>query len=66
VYHAALQEKLRAVEAQLQEQEQKPRVKVKNEPAGAVIDLTQDSARQRKRVKLEGNPFVSGEVIDLT
>ncbi|KAJ7909632.1 hypothetical protein B0H13DRAFT_2491400 [Mycena leptocephala] len=61
-----LREKLRAVEAQLQEQEQKPRVKVKNEPAGAVIDLTQDSARQRKRVKLEGNPFVSGEVIDLT
>ncbi|KAF7357818.1 hypothetical protein MVEN_00827800 [Mycena venus] len=59
-----LRERLRAVEAQLLEQEQKPRVK--NELDGAVIDLTQDSSWRSKRVKLERKPFTSGEVIDLT
>ncbi|KAJ7854144.1 hypothetical protein B0H14DRAFT_2756821 [Mycena olivaceomarginata] len=59
-----LRERLRAVEAQLQEQEMKPRVK--NEFDGAVIDLTQDSSRRSKRVKLEGESLASKEVIDLT
>jgi hypothetical protein len=52
------------VEAQLQEQEMKPRVK--NEFDGAVIDLTQDSSRRSKQVKLEGESLASKEVIDLT
>jgi hypothetical protein len=52
------------VEAQLQEQEQKPRVK--NEFDGAVIDLTQNSSRRSKRVKVEGKLSIEREVIDLT
>ncbi|KAF8145462.1 hypothetical protein K438DRAFT_1871951 [Mycena galopus ATCC 62051] len=59
-----LRERLRAVEAQLQEQEVKPRVK--NDFDGAVIDLTQNSSRRSKRVKLEGKSLASKEVIDLT
>ncbi|KAF8175023.1 hypothetical protein K438DRAFT_2023002 [Mycena galopus ATCC 62051] len=59
-----LRERLRAVEAQLLEQEMKPRVK--NEFDGAVIDLTQNSSRRSKRVKLEGKSLASKEVIDLT
>ncbi|KAJ6594448.1 hypothetical protein B0H19DRAFT_1095537 [Mycena capillaripes] len=59
-----LREKLKALEAKLQKREKKPKIK---SDAGAVIDLTQESSRSNKRVKLEGKrSFISGEIIDLT
>ncbi|KAJ7467187.1 hypothetical protein FB451DRAFT_1260410 [Mycena latifolia] len=58
----ALREQLAAVEAKLAQME-KPRVKREADPS-EVVDLTQDT---RKRVKRESKqPFIPGEVIDLT
>ncbi|KAJ7761008.1 hypothetical protein B0H16DRAFT_557304 [Mycena metata] len=60
-----LRERLKALDAKLQKRVKKPNVK--DELAGQVIDLTQNSARSNKRVKLEERrPFIPGEVIDLT
>ncbi|KAJ7680828.1 hypothetical protein DFH06DRAFT_1164302 [Mycena polygramma] len=58
-----LRERLRTLEAKRVKKEKKPRVK--NETSDAVmVDLTQDS---KQKVKMEERqPFIKGEVIDLT